>query len=56
VAGKKLARQTEQWGSNPRGRRRARPHVRRAAGRDLLKAAVLVLSVIGLLVLLGRFA
>ncbi|WP_375276272.1 hypothetical protein [Methylorubrum thiocyanatum] len=56
MAGKKLARRVNEWGAEPRGRRRARPHVRKAADRDFLKVTVLVLLAIGLLVFLGRLA
>lgn len=56
MAGKKLAREQLEWGSSPRGRRRARPHIRKAASRDLLKAGIIVAALVGLLMLLGRFA
>ncbi|WP_331327801.1 hypothetical protein [Methylobacterium fujisawaense] len=56
MAGKKLGRQQLYWGPKDRRKRRARPHIRRAAARDLLKEMALVMLLIGLLVLLGRFA
>ncbi|MET7247011.1 MULTISPECIES: hypothetical protein [Methylobacterium] len=56
MVGKKLARETERWESKPRGRRRARPHIRRRAGRDLVKVLALCFLLLGLLVVLGHFA
>lgn len=56
MVSKKLARQINDWGAQPRGRRRARLHVRRRAGRDLVKVLALVFLLLGLLVLLGHFA
>lgn len=56
MVGKKLARQINDWGAQPRGRRRARPHIRRQAGRDLVKVLAVVLSLLGLLVLLSHFS
>ncbi|MFJ7437801.1 hypothetical protein ACIQW5_09120 [Methylorubrum thiocyanatum] len=56
MVGKKLAREIERWESKPRGRRRARPHVRRRAARDLVKVLALCFLLLGLLVILGHFA
>ena len=53
MASKKLARQTSIIGGGKHGRRRARPHVTRAATRDLrwvIYAAIVALAVIGVLV------
>lgn len=53
MASKKLARQTSIIGGGKHGRRRARPHIARAANRDFrwgILAAILALAVIGLLV------
>ncbi|KZC01487.1 hypothetical protein ABID82_004324 [Methylobacterium sp. PvP062] len=55
MAGKKLGRQQLYWGPKNRRKRRAAEHLRRAAGRDLLKEMALVLLMIGFLVILVRF-
>ncbi|ACB82205.1 MULTISPECIES: hypothetical protein [Methylobacteriaceae] len=56
MVGKKLAREIERWESKPRGRRRARPHVRRRAGRDLVKVLAVCFLLLGFLVLLGHLS
>ncbi|MFC6790666.1 hypothetical protein ACFQE0_14225 [Methylobacterium komagatae] len=55
MVGKKLAREQLDWGRRSRRRRRARPEIRKAAARSLVRAMALVLAALTLLVTAARY-
>lgn len=56
MTGKKLARQTSNWGNHRRGRRHVRAHVRRAAERSFLLHMAFIVFGILLICFLGSLA
>ncbi|KOX42810.1 hypothetical protein ADL19_29710 [Streptomyces purpurogeneiscleroticus] len=56
MVGKKLAREGLDWVGKGRGGRRVRPRVRRAADRAMIVAVALILTMVALLMILGRLS
>lgn len=51
---KKVAREQLDYGARPRGRRRVRPHVRRAANRAMLAVVLALAAFLGVMILICR--